>query len=218
MSAEAKSDAATEAAASDSDMPPSTSRLALVRKGGQMYVAGAKRDSEGKVGYSYFLVDILGWWPNKRKTRNNLGKVKFKYADALPDGTPQPLPDRVRSRGPHSRVLLRDKERSDFRSRGPEDKHKNTWGVYQPGDSLDNQLANPRDIIKDFDEMGRDGIKHGHRVLVESLIVPATEERFKDIQGLESAKHFLREHVIAPLMMQETSTWSMAEKETCIIC
>ena len=60
MSAEAKSDAATEAAASDSDMRPSTSRLASVRKGGQMYVAGAKRDSEGKVvGYSYFLVDIL---------------------------------------------------------------------------------------------------------------------------------------------------------------
>jgi hypothetical protein len=61
MSAEAKTDAATEAAASDSDMPPSTSRLASVRKGGHMYVAGAKRDSDGKVvGYSYFLVDILG--------------------------------------------------------------------------------------------------------------------------------------------------------------
>ena len=217
MSAEAKSDAATEAAASDSDMPPSTSRQAFVRKGGQMYVAGAKRDSDDEVvGYSYFLVDILDWYKKKRRT--NLGQVKFTYADALPDGTPQPLPDGVRSRKELTRVILRDKERSDFRSRGPEDKHKNTWGVYQPGDSLDNQLANPRDIIKDFDEMGRDGIKHGHRVLVESLIVPATEERFKDIQGLESAKHFLREHVIAPLMMQETSTWSMAEKETCIIC
>ena len=137
MSAEAKSDAATEAAASDSDMPPSTSRLASVRKGGQMYVAGAKRDSDDEVvGYSYFLVDILVWWPNKKKRRNNLGKVKFRYADALPDGTPQPLPDGVRSRI-GTRFLRRDKERSDFRSRGPDNKHKNTWGVYQLGDSLD---------------------------------------------------------------------------------